>query len=43
MDIQHHGIEPDVVIDQDPDPSIIDTPADKQLAVAKALLQSPIR
>ncbi len=42
-DIQHHGIEPDVVIDQNPDPSIIDTPADKQLAAAKARLQSLIR
>lgn len=37
-DIQHRGIMPDVVIDQDPDPAIIDTPADKQLAAAKAQL-----
>jgi carboxyl-terminal processing protease len=43
-DIQHHGIEPDVVVDQvAEDPSIIDTPADKQLAAAKALLHTPIR
>jgi carboxyl-terminal processing protease len=42
-DIQHHGIEPDVVIEQDPNPSIIDTPADKQLAAAKARLQQLIR
>jgi carboxyl-terminal processing protease len=42
-DIQHHGIEPDVVVDQQPDPSIIDTPADKQLAEAKALLHTSIR
>ena len=39
-DIQHKGIEPDVAINQDPDPSIIDTPADKQLAAAKAHLRS---
>lgn len=38
-DIQHHGIEPDVVVAQDPNPSLIDTPADKQLAAAKALLK----
>jgi carboxyl-terminal processing protease len=37
-DIQHKGIVPDIVIDQDPDPSIIDTPKDKQLAAAKARL-----
>jgi carboxyl-terminal processing protease len=42
-DIQHHGIEPDVAIEQDPNPSIIDTPADKQLAAAKARLQTPLR
>jgi carboxyl-terminal processing protease len=42
-DIQHHGIQPDVVVDQDPNPSIIDTPADKQLAAAKARLQKLIR
>lgn len=39
-DIQHKGIEPDVTIKQDPDPSIIDTPADKQLAAAKARLRA---
>lgn len=37
-DIQHHGIAPDVVVNQDPNPSLIDTPADKQLAAAKARL-----
>ena len=37
-DIQHHGIVPDIVVAQDPDPSIIDTPADKQLAAAKMRL-----
>ncbi len=42
-DIQHHGIEPDVVINQDPNPSLIDTPADKQLAAAKARLKQLIR
>lgn len=42
-DIQHHGIEPDVVVDQDPNPSLMDTPADKQLAVAKARLRTAVR
>ena len=42
-DIQHHGIEPDVVVNQDPNPGLIDTPADKQLAAAKARLAPPIR
>ncbi|HTX58137.1 MAG TPA: S41 family peptidase [Verrucomicrobiae bacterium] len=39
-DIQHKGIEPDVVVPQDPDPALIDTPADKQLAAAKARLSA---
>lgn len=39
-DIQHHGIVPDIVVAQDPDPSLIDTPADKQLAAAKARLRT---
>jgi carboxyl-terminal processing protease len=42
-DIQHHGIEPDVVVQQDPNPALIDTPADKQLAAAKARLRAAIR
>ncbi len=42
-DIQHHGIEPDVVVDQSLNPSLIDTPADKQLAVAKARFLAPNR
>ncbi|MGC1379462.1 MAG: S41 family peptidase [Candidatus Baltobacteraceae bacterium] len=42
-DIQHRGIEPDVVVEQDPNPAIIDTPADKQLAAAKARLQASMR
>jgi len=42
-DIQHHGIEPDVVVPQDPNPAIIDTRADKQLAAAKALLAASQR
>ena len=42
-DIQHRGIDPDVVVQQDPNPSIIDTPADKQLAAAKARLRQLIR
>jgi carboxyl-terminal processing protease len=39
-DIQHRGIEPDIVVNQDVDPSLIDSPADKQLAAAKARLRS---
>ena len=42
-DIQHHGIEPDIVVIQDPNPSLIDTPADKQLAAAKARLRQLTR
>jgi len=42
-DIQHRGIDPDVVVPQDPNPSIVDTPADKQLAAAKARLRQLIR
>ena len=38
-DIQHKGIDPDIVINQNPDPSIIDTPKDQQLAAAKAYLK----
>lgn len=38
-DIQHKGIMPDIVVDQNVDPSLIDTPADKQLATAKATLK----
>jgi len=37
-DIQHRGIVPDIIVDQDDDPSLIDTPKDKQLAAAKARL-----
>jgi carboxyl-terminal processing protease len=37
-DIQHKGIVPDIVVPQDADPALIDTPADKQLAAAKARL-----
>jgi len=39
-DIQHRGIDPDIVVNQSVDPSLIDTPADKQLAAAKASLRS---
>jgi carboxyl-terminal processing protease len=42
-DIQHHGIEPDVIVNQDPNPALIDTPADKQLAAAKARLAPSLR
>ena len=39
-DIQHRGIDPDIVVKQDPDPALIDTPNDKQLSAAKARLHS---
>lgn len=42
-DIHHKGIQPDVVVEQDPDPALIDTPRDKQLAAAKARLASMTR
>ena len=42
-DIQHHGIEPDVTVAQDPNPSLIDTPADRQLAAAKKRLRQVLR
>jgi carboxyl-terminal processing protease len=42
-DIQHHGIEPNVVVNQDPNPTLVDTPADKQLAAAKARLHQLLR
>ncbi|MDE2573002.1 MAG: S41 family peptidase [bacterium] len=37
-DIDHKGIEPDIVVDQKVDPAIIDSPNDKQLTAAKNLL-----
>ena len=37
-DIQHKGIAPDLVVTQNPDPSLIDTSNDRQLAAAKAYL-----
>jgi carboxyl-terminal processing protease len=39
-DIQHKGIVPDIVVPQNEDPGLIDTPADKQLAAAKARLHA---
>lgn len=42
-DINHKGIVPDIVVPQSIDPSLIDTPRDKQLAAAKAQLRKPIR
>jgi carboxyl-terminal processing protease len=39
-DIEHKGIEPNIVVNQKVDPALIDTPADKQLAAAKTYLQS---
>jgi carboxyl-terminal processing protease len=38
-DIQHKGIQPDIVVPQSPDLAYIDTPKDKQLAAAKAFLK----
>ena len=38
-DIQHKGIEPDVLVDQPVDVPIIDTPKDLQLAAAKSYLR----
>ena len=38
-DIQHKGIDPDIVVTQSPDPALIDTPKDQQLAAAKAFLK----
>ena len=38
-DIQHKGIMPDIVVEQSVDPALIDTPADKQLSVAKETLK----
>jgi len=42
-DIQHRGIAPQIVVSQRPDPVLIDTPADKQLAAAKAFLSHSVR
>ncbi|MEO6913152.1 MAG: S41 family peptidase [Candidatus Baltobacteraceae bacterium] len=42
-DIQHKGIEPDIVVPQNAeDPGLIDTPKDKQLAAAKAHLRAQL-
>jgi carboxyl-terminal processing protease len=42
-DIHHKGIVPDVVVDQRVDaPGMIDTPKDKQLAAAKAILAKKV-
>ena len=38
-DIQHKGIQPDIVVNQSIDLSSIDSPKDKQLAAAKAYLK----
>ncbi len=38
-DIQHRGIRPDVIVDQNPDPGFFDTPADKQLEAAKSRIE----
>lgn len=38
-DIQHRGITPDVIVNQPVDETIIDTPADRQLAKAESILR----
>lgn len=42
-DIQHKGIQPNIVVDQNPAPDLIDTPKDKQLQAAKAFLERSTR
>jgi carboxyl-terminal processing protease len=42
-DIQHKGIQPDIVVTQSSDESVIDTPRDKQLQAAKAFLNRQTR
>jgi len=42
-DIQHKGIQPDIVVTQSPDMVIMDTPRDKQLKAAKAYLAHSAR
>jgi carboxyl-terminal processing protease len=39
-DINHLGITPDIIVNQNVDPALIDTPSDKQLAAAKARLRA---
>jgi carboxyl-terminal processing protease len=42
-DIQHKGIQPNIVVNQSPEPGLIDTPKDKQLQAAKAFLERSTR
>ncbi len=42
-DIQHKGIQPNIVVNQSPEPGLIDTPRDKQLQAAKAFLERSTR
>ncbi len=42
-DIQHKGIEPNILVQQSPRVDIIDTPSDKQLQAAKAYLNRVTR
>ena len=42
-DIQHKGIEPNIVVNQIAEPAIIDTPKDKQSQAAKAFLERATR
>ncbi len=41
-DIHHKGIAPDILVNQNPDPALIDTPKDQQLAAAKAYLKRTV-
>jgi carboxyl-terminal processing protease len=38
-DIEHRGIRPDIIVDQNTDPRFIDTAGDKQLIAAKAWIE----
>jgi carboxyl-terminal processing protease len=42
-DIQHRGIDPDILVQQSVDPTLIDTPKDAQLAAAEAYLHRVAR
>lgn len=42
-DIQHKGIQPNIIVNQSAEPALIDTPKDKQLQAAKAFLERATR
>ena len=41
-DIHHKGINPDILVNQDPDPGLVDTKNDRQLAAAMAYLKRTV-